>query len=116
VLKDLLALYDGAEVVLKPVFGRLVDRVGGKPVLIGGLVAFAAADDPGALILVRLRQGAAASAFSPAASTMVARLTPGKTSGAFGSYGAWKGPGYTAGPLLDSAGRVERFWSAVRAC
>jgi len=38
----LLAVYDGAEVVLKPVFGALADRVGPRPVLLGGLVAFSA--------------------------------------------------------------------------
>jgi len=105
----LLALYDGAEVVLKPVFGALADRVGGKPVLIGGLLAFAAASggfllagNPAALFAARLGQGAAAAAFSPAASTLVARLAPGGRGRAFGSYGAWKGLGYTLGPLLGS--------------
>jgi DHA1 family tetracycline resistance protein-like MFS transporter len=39
----LLGLYDLAEVVLKPVFGSLVDRVGPRPVMLGGLIAFAAA-------------------------------------------------------------------------
>ncbi|NUR93196.1 MAG: MFS transporter, partial [Nonomuraea sp.] len=33
VLGGLLALYDGAEVLLKPVFGTLADRVGARPVL-----------------------------------------------------------------------------------
>ena len=82
-LGGLLALYDGAEVLLKPVFGTLADRVGARPVLIGGLVAFAVAsatyvlaDGPGWLWAARLGQGAAASAFSPAASALVARLNP----------------------------------------
>ncbi|NUS84258.1 MAG: MFS transporter, partial [Streptomyces sp.] len=104
----LLALYDGAEVVLKPVFGTLADRVGARPVLLGGLVAFAAASavfvavrDPGWLWAARLGQGAAASAFSPAASALVARLNPQAKHGrAFGSYGFFKSLGYTAGPLL----------------
>jgi MFS family permease len=39
----LLALYDGAEIVLKPVFGALADRVGPRRVLLGGLAAFAVA-------------------------------------------------------------------------
>ncbi|MGW0420549.1 hypothetical protein [Streptomyces sp. NPDC003015] len=43
VLGGLLALYDGAEVVLKPVFGTIADRIGARPVLLGGLVAFAVA-------------------------------------------------------------------------
>jgi MFS family permease len=111
VLGGLLALYDGAEVLLKPVFGALADRIGTRPLLLGGLVGFAAASalfvlagDGGLLWLARLGQGAAASAFSPAASAMVARLSPKSGHGrAFGSYGFFKNIGYTAGPLLGGA-------------
>ncbi|WP_432172840.1 MFS transporter [Streptomyces sp. Tue6028] len=108
VLGGLLALYDGAEVLLKPVFGTLADKIGARPVLLGGLVAFAAAsalyvvaDSPGWLWAARLGQGAAASAFSPSASALVARLNPAAKHGrAFGSYGFYKSIGYTLGPLL----------------
>lgn len=108
VLGGLLALYDGAEVLLKPVFGSLADRIGGRPVLLGGLIAFAAAstlyaiaDSPGRLWAARLGQGVAASAFSPSASALVARLNPAAKHGrAFGSYGFYKSIGYTLGPLL----------------
>ncbi|MEU9864675.1 MFS transporter [Streptomyces sp. NPDC047971] len=108
VLGGLLALYDGAEVVLKPVFGSLADRIGAKPVLLGGLTAFALAsalyaiaDSPGWLWAARLGQGAAASAFSPSASALVARLNPAAKRGrAFGGYGFHKSIGYTLGPLL----------------
>ncbi|GHI02917.1 hypothetical protein Scel_12380 [Streptomyces cellostaticus] len=108
VLGGLLALYDGAEVFLKPVFGTLADRIGARPVLLGGLIAFAAAsglyavaDSPGWLWAARLGQGAAASAFSPSASALVARLNPAAGHGrAFGSYGFCKSIGYTLGPLL----------------
>ncbi len=108
VLGGLLALYDGAEVLLKPLFGTLADRVGARPVLLGGLVAFAVAsavyalaDSPGWLWAARLGQGAAASAFSPSASALVARLNPAAKHGrAFGSYGFYKSIGYTLGPLL----------------
>jgi len=104
----LLAIYDGAEVLLKPVFGALADRVGARPVLLGGLAAFAAASaafviagDPAWVGLARFGQGAAAAAFSPAASVLVSRLTPAAAQGrGFGRYGAWKGLGYTLGPVL----------------
>ena len=104
----LLALYDGAEVVLKPVFGTIADRIGARPVLLFGLAGFAVASgiyvvagSPGSLWIARLGQGAAASAFSPAASALVARLNPAAKHGrAFGSYGFYKSIGYTAGPLL----------------
>jgi DHA1 family tetracycline resistance protein-like MFS transporter len=104
----LLAVYDGAEVVLKPVFGSLVDRVGPRPVLLGGLLAFTVASvvfviagNPALVGVARLGQGAGAAAFSPAAGTLVARLSPSRQHGrAFGGYGAWKGLGYTLGPVL----------------
>ncbi|AOY73837.1 MFS transporter (plasmid) [Arthrobacter sp. TES] len=106
----LLAVYDLAEVFLKPVFGALSDRIGPKPVIVGGLLAFAVfsllgfwAADPGLLFLTRLGQGAAAAAFSPAASATVARLADGKDTGRyFGRYGSWKSLGYVIGPLLGA--------------
>lgn len=106
-LGGLLAIYDGAEVVLKPVFGALADRVGAKMVLIGGLVGFATASalftvagEPGLLGAARLAQGAAAAAFSPAAGALVAATGSKQAQGrAFGGYGGAKGLGYVAGPL-----------------
>jgi MFS family permease len=128
VLGGLLALYDGAEVVLKPVFGTLADRIGAKPVLLGGLVAFAAssllyaiADSPGWLWAARLGQGAAASAFSPSASALVARLNPAAKHGrAFGGYGFYKSIGYTLGPLLGGvlvwSGGLALLFAVMAAC
>lgn len=106
----LLAVYDLAEVFLKPVFGALSDRIGAKPVIVGGLLAFAAFSliglwgaDPFMLGLTRLGQGAAAAAFSPASSATVARLAGGRNTGKyFGRYGSWKTVGYVIGPLLGA--------------
>lgn len=106
----ILALYDVAEVILKPIFGSLSDRIGVKPVIVGGLCVFAAvsvlgifAASPVLLALARLGQGAAASAFSPASSAAVARLAgKGKIGSYFGRYGSWKSLGYAAGPLFGA--------------
>lgn len=104
----LLAVYDIAEVILKPVFGTLSDRIGLKPVIVGGLIGFAlmslAGVFAGSVLLVglaRFGQGAAASAFSPAASAAVARLAGPRSAGRyFGRYGSWKSLGYAFGPLI----------------
>jgi MFS transporter, DHA1 family, tetracycline resistance protein len=51
--------------------------------------------------VARFGQGTAAAAFSPAAGVLVSRLTPpGGQGRGFGRYGAWKGLGYTLGPVL----------------
>jgi DHA1 family tetracycline resistance protein-like MFS transporter len=106
-----LGIYDGAEVVLKPVFGTLADRTGAKPVMAGGLVVFAAASaafviggDPHLLAAARLAQGTGAAAFSPAAAATVAALGGQKQSGRlFGGYGGAKGIGYLLGPIAGGA-------------
>jgi hypothetical protein len=107
----LLGIYDGAEVVLKPVFGALADRTGAKPVMTDGLVLFAAASaafviggDPHLLAAARLAQGTGAPAFSPAAAATVAALGGRKRSGRlFGGYGGAKGIGYLLGPIAGGA-------------
>jgi MFS family permease len=61
-----------------------------------------AVQEPWALAVARLGQGAAASAFSPASSASVARLAGPLTGRYFGRYGSWKGLGYAIGPLLGA--------------
>lgn len=119
-----LALYDLAEVLLKPLFGALSDRVGVRPVIIGGLIAFSLFSAVGALVpgmlglvIGRFGQGAAASAFSPSSSAAVARLTDDASRGRyFGRYGSWKSLGYALGPLLGAVlvvwgGMPALFWA-----
>lgn len=116
----LLALYDIAEIFLKPVFGAVSDRIGPKPVIIGGLLAFSGAsliglwaDEPFMLAAARLGQGMAASAFSPASSAGVARLAGKHTGRYFGRYGSWKGLGYAIGPLLGAVAIIAGGFSLL---
>lgn len=119
-----LALYDLAEVLFKPIFGALSDRVGVRPVIVGGLLAFSVFSVLGALVpgmlglvIGRFGQGVAASAFSPSSSAAVARLTSASTRGRyFGRYGSWKSLGYALGPLLGAVlvvwgGMPALFWA-----
>jgi MFS family permease len=107
----LLGVYDLAEVVLKPMFGSIVDRRGAKPIMLGGLVAFALASAAFALAgqvrwlgVARLAQGCAAAAFSPAAGAALAAVGGKKRSGRlFGGYGGAKGIGYLLGPIAGGA-------------
>ncbi|WP_256128098.1 hypothetical protein [Arthrobacter sp. SDTb3-6] len=90
----LLAAYDLAGVVLKPVLGSLSDRIVAKPVIIGGLLAFAAFSLLGiftttsaTLGLVGLGQGAVARMAGPAAAGRY-----------FGKWGSWRGSATCSDP------------------
>ena len=72
---------------------------------------FAAAGDPALVGVARFGQGAAASAFSPAAGALVARLNPQARQGrAFGGYGLYKsltaGFGALAAALMACAALI----------
>lgn len=134
VLGGLLALYDGAEVLLKPVFGTLADRVGARPVLLEGL-----SPSPPPPPYTRWRtapagcgrrvlgQGAAASAFSPrpprwspgstrrrgaaGPSAVTVSTSPSATPSARCSVGCWCGPGAAA--AVHGAGGARRGGGVV---
>ena len=61
----LLALYDGAEVLLKPVFGSLADRIGPRPVLLGDCSASLPRRPPSYSSVAPLRWGRPASPRGP---------------------------------------------------
>ena len=88
----LLALYDGAEVLLKPVFGALADRVGPRPVLRAGWPPSPCSPPPSQSPVTRRWSAWRGSGRAPpprrsppAAGTLVARLNPQARQGrAFG--------------------------------
>jgi MFS family permease len=102
--------------------GRLADRLGHKPVLLTGLVAFALASlvgglagDPAVLIGARIAQGIAAAAVAPAALALLTTLfeTPAERARALGFSQAAMAGGATIAVIVGGA-LVELFgWRAV---
>jgi MFS transporter, DHA1 family, tetracycline resistance protein len=103
----LLAVYGGAELLIKPAFRILSYHLGFRGVLLAGLTgsalasaAFVIAESPFDIGLARLGQGAAAAAVGLSAEAMLIQLPVTGSSRSFGSYRLWKAAGYIVGPLL----------------
>ncbi|MEO6259285.1 MAG: MFS transporter [Thermoanaerobaculia bacterium] len=105
----LIAIYDFAEIIAKPVFGFIADRTGMKPTMLAGLAVFSLASlgffavDPRLLLLVRLLQGVGAAALSIVSAALVAAYFPQSRGQAFGVYNAIKGAGYVLSPVVGGA-------------
>lgn len=105
----LIAIYDFAEIIAKPVFGFIADRTGMKPTMLAGLAVFSLASlgffavDPRLLLLVRLLQGVGAAALSIVSAALVAAYFPESRGQAFGVYNAIKGAGYVLSPVIGGA-------------
>ncbi|MCD1295067.1 hypothetical protein CUJ83_08660 [Methanocella sp. CWC-04] len=105
----LIAIYDLAEVIAKPVFGFVADKKGMKVTMIAGLLVFSLSSllyivlDPALLILVRLLQGIGAAAFSVASMALVAEYFKNDLEGPMGIYNAIKGLGYVISPVVGGA-------------
>ncbi|MEO8215991.1 MAG: MFS transporter [Acidobacteriota bacterium] len=105
----LIAIYDFAEIIAKPVFGFIADRTGMKPTMLVGLAVFSLASlgffavDPRLLLLVRLLQGVGAAALSIVSAALVAAYFPESRGQAFGFYNAIKGAGYVLSPVVGGA-------------
>ncbi len=105
----LIAIYDFAEIIAKPLFGFIADRTGMKPTMLVGLAVFSLASlgffavDPRLLLLVRLLQGVGAAALSIVSAALVAAYFPQSRGQAFGVYNAIKGAGYVLSPVVGGA-------------
>jgi MFS family permease len=102
----LIALYDLAEIFIKP-FGALLSRkIGEWAVLRIGLTLFIFASGlylalpPQWLILVRLLQGAGAAFFSVMSMTLLIRYFMERKGTVLGIYGAFKNAGYVLAPTI----------------
>jgi MFS family permease len=105
----LIAIYDMAEIIAKPVFGFLADRKGMKKTMLAGIALFACASlaylfvDPRLLLFIRFLQGLGAAALSIVSAAMVAQYYPENRGQAFGIYNAIKGAGYVISPIIGGA-------------
>jgi MFS family permease len=105
----LIAIYDFAEIVAKPVFGGLADKKGMKKALYLGIIIFILASllypfvPPKYLIVVRFLQGLGGAALSAVSLAMVGTLYKENKGRAFGIYNAIKGLGYVVSPIIGGA-------------
>ena len=105
----LIAAYDAAEVVAKPVFGAIADRRGMKQTMLAGLALFVIASlaylwvDPRLLILIRFLQGVGAAALSAVSLALVGTYVVERRGRAYGIYNGIKGAGYVVSPIIGGA-------------
>jgi MFS transporter, DHA1 family, tetracycline resistance protein len=104
---SLMACYSLAQFVSSPILGRLSDRIGRRPVLLGSLVCSAASylwlGFAGALWMLfaaRLLAGAGAGNIAAAQAYIADVTTPEKRAKGMGMIGAAFGLGFTIGPAL----------------
>lgn len=119
----LIAIYDFAEIVAKPVFGGLADKKGMKKALYLGIIIFILASllypfvPPKFLIVVRFLQGLGGAALSAVSLAMVGTLYKDNKGKAFGIYNAIKGLGYVVSPVIGGAIVMKSdFGSIFYAC
>ena len=105
----LIAVYDLAEIVAKPLFGTLADRRGMKQTMLAGIVLFIVASlayplfDPRLLIVVRFVQGLGAAALSAVSLALVGISYQQQRGRSYGIYNAIKGAGYVLSPIIGTA-------------
>ena len=116
----LIAAYDAAEVVAKPLFGAIADRRGMKQTMLAGIAVFVLASvaylwvDPRLLLLIRFLQGVGAAALSAVSLALVAAYTTVERRGrAYGIYNALKGAGYVVSPIVGGAIVLKSNFSMI---
>lgn len=115
----LIAAYDFAEIIAKPIFGILADRQGMKRTMIAGIVVFIFASllylvvSPKLLILVRFLQGVGAAALSAVSLALVAEYYKENRGRAYGIYNAIKGAGYVLSPVIGGYIVLKSHFSSI---
>jgi len=115
----LIAVYDFAEIIAKPVFGAVADRQGMKRTMLAGIAVFTVASllylfiDPRLLIVVRFLQGVGAAALSAVSVALVGVYYIENRGRAYGIYNALKGAGYVIAPITGGLIIAKANFSAI---
>jgi MFS family permease len=120
----LVASYSAVQLVLAPLWGRVSDRIGRRPVLLLGLagsvasyVVFALAGSWPVLLLSRALDGGSGATTNVAQAWLADETTPDRRSRAMGQIGAAVGLGFIVGPILGgitaSRGVAVTGWIAA---
>lgn len=115
----LIAAYDFAEVMAKPLFGALADRAGMKKTMLAGIGVFIAASlmylwiPPKLLLLVRFLQGLGAAGLSAVSLALVGTYYRERRGRAFGIYNAVKGAGYVLSPVVGGLVVLHANFAAI---
>ncbi|HEY3567312.1 MAG TPA: MFS transporter [Thermoanaerobaculia bacterium] len=114
----LFSSYSLTQLLCAPLLGRLSDRAGRRPVLLGSIagsaisyVVFALAPNYAVLLLARSLSGVAAANYAIAQAYMADVSTPQERSKAMGLVGAAFGLGFVLGPALG--GVLEQLGASV---
>jgi MFS family permease len=115
----LIAAYDFAEVIAKPLFGFLADKAGMKKTMLAGILVFTLASfsflviDPHWLLVVRFVQGIGAAALSAVSLALVGVYYQAHRGRAYGIYNAIKGAGYVISPILGGVIIARSNFSSI---
>lgn len=115
----LIAAYDFAEIIAKPVFGSIADRQGMKKTLLVGILVFIAASllylavPPQWLLGIRFFQGMGAAALSAVSLALVGVYYEQNRGRAYGIYNAIKGAGYVLSPLIGGLIIAQSHFSYI---
>lgn len=115
----LIAAYDLAEIVAKPLFGWIADLQGMKRTMLAGILVFTIASlsylvlPAQLLIIVRFAQGIGAAALSAVSLALVGKYYSAARGRAYGTYNAIKGAGYILSPLVGGAIVLKSHFSMI---
>lgn len=115
----LIAAYDFAELVAKPIFGGLADKQGMKKTMLAGILLFTFASllylviPAKLLILVRFAQGVGAAALSAVSLALVGVYYKENRGRAYGIYNAIKGANYVLSPIIGGAIVLRSHFGAI---